>query len=572
MTGKPQEAAITQPSDSAPQGTFGAGDDFPTLPRRDVILTMAGVMLALFLSSLDQTIVATALPNIVLDLGGFDRLTWITTSYLVASTTVVPIAGRLSDMYGRKWFFVAGIVIFLVGSIFAGLSQSMTQLIAFRAIQGIGGGVMMANAFTTVADLFPPAERGKYMGFMTGVFGVSAILGPLLGGVLTDNLSWHWIFYVNVPISIPVLFLFVKYFPQGAIQRREHKIDYLGVLLLIAGVVPLLIGLAWANVQYPWGSWQVLGALAFGVGMLTALVLWEMKAEEPIIPLQMFKDRIVAVSSFIIFLTGFAMFGAIIFIPLYFQAVLGASASASGTFMTPMMLGMVVGATVSGQALSRLGGHYRRQGLLGLAVMIAGAALFTQIDVETSRLAATGMIVLFGFGMGTTFPLYTIAIQNTVPRHMMGIATSSTQFFRSIGGTIGLAIFGSFMVSRYTDGLDKTFTGEAAQAYRDGLLTSVTENPQALINPRALQELETTLTTSIEGGGNLVGEVVSGLQSSLASAIGDVFVIVVVLLVISWIATTQLKVIPLRARGGPPGAGKPSGEHAPSQPGDGDAG
>jgi EmrB/QacA subfamily drug resistance transporter len=224
----------SRPAESAREGAqsplAGMDDDFPVLPRRDVILTLAGVMLALFLSALDQTIVATALPSIVLDLGGFDRLTWITTSYLVASTTAVPIAGRLSDMYGRKWFFVIGIVIFLVGSILAGLSQSMGQLIAFRALQGIGGGVMMANAFTTIADIFPPAERGKYMGFMTGVFGVAAILGPLLGGLITDGLSWHWIFYVNVPLAIPILYLFIKYFPDAHIERREHKIDYLGAL------------------------------------------------------------------------------------------------------------------------------------------------------------------------------------------------------------------------------------------------------------------------------------------------------------------------------------------------------
>ncbi len=537
-------------------------DDFPVLPRRDVILTLAGVMLALFLSALDQTIVAIALPSIVLDLGGFDRLTWITTSYLVASTTAVPIAGRLSDMYGRKWFFVIGIVIFLVGSILAGLSQSMGQLIAFRALQGIGGGVMMANAFTTIADIFPPAERGKYMGFMTGVFGVAAILGPLLGGLITDGLSWHWIFYVNVPLAIPILYLFIKYFPDAHIERREHKIDYLGALLLIAGVVPLLIGLAWADVEYAWGSPQVLSALIFGGAMLAVLVWWETKAEEPIIPLQMFKNRIIAVSLFVTFLTGFAMFGAIIFIPLYFQAVLGASASASGTFLTPMMLGMVFGATISGQAMSRLGGHYRRQGILGLIVMLIGAGLLSTIDAGTSRIGATGMIVIFGFGMGTTFPLYTIAIQNTVPRHMMGIATSSSQFFRSIGGTIGLAIFGSFMVSRYTDGLKEAFTGEAARAYDAGLLTSVAENPQALIDSGALVELEMTLTNSIEGGGDLVGEVLNGLQASLAEAISNVFLFVFVILVVALIATTQLKVIPLRGRGGAPG-GEPGRAPAP---------
>jgi hypothetical protein len=337
---------------------------------------------------------------------------------------------------------------------------------------------------------------------------------------------------------------------------------------LIAGVVPLLIGLAWADVEYAWGSPQVLSALILGGAMLAVLVWWETKAEEPIIPLQMFKNRIIAVSLFVTFLTGFAMFGAIIFIPLYFQAVLGASASASGTFLTPMMLGMVFGATISGQAMSRLGGHYRRQGVLGLIVMLIGAGLLSTIDAGTSRIGATGMIVIFGFGMGTTFPLYTIAIQNTVPRHMMGIATSSSQFFRSIGGTIGLAIFGSFMVSRYTDGLKEAFTGEAARAYDAGLLTSVAENPQALIDSGALVELEMTLTNSIEGGGDLVGEVLNGLQASLAEAISNVFLFVFVILVVALIATTQLKVIPLRGRGGAPGGepgGAPSPESAPAR-------
>jgi EmrB/QacA subfamily drug resistance transporter len=535
--------------DAVPAVEVEAEPQFHSLPRRDVILTMGGVMMALLLASLDQTIVSTALPSIVLDLGGFDKLTWVTTSYLVASTTVVPVAGRLSDMYGRKWFFVIGIAIFLAGSILAGLSQSMIQLIAFRAVQGFGGGIMMANAFTTVADLFPPAERGKWQGMLAAVFGVSSILGPLIGGVVTDQLSWNWIFYVNVPLAIPILLLFVKYFPNANMQSRRHQIDYLGVVLLVVAVVPLLMGLAWADVQYAWGSWQVIGAVTIGSLGLVALVWWETKAPEPIIPLQVFRNRIVGLSLFVIFLTGIAMFGAIIFVPLYFQAVLGASATSSGTFLTPMMLGMVVGATISGQVLSRFGGHYRVQGIVGLLVMCAGAVLLTGLGADTPRIAATGMIVMLGFGMGTTFPLYTIAIQNSVPREMLGIATSSTQFFRSIGGTLGLAVFGSYMVSRYQGGLDQTFSPAARDAYEQGVLDRVVENPQALIDPAALDELEISLADTAGGGEGLVGEVLDGLQVSLAHAIGDVFMIVVGLLILALVVTALIPERPLKGRG-----------------------
>ena len=319
--------ATSEPSAEVPPGNggaaspFGDEDEFISLPRRQKLITMAGVMLALLLASLDQTIVSTALPSIVLDLGGFDRFTWITSAYLVASTTTVPIAGRLSDIYGRKWFFVIGISIFLVGSVLSGLSGSMNQLIAFRALQGIGGGVMMANAFTTVADLFPPAERGKWQGLLAGVFGVSSILGPLLGGVITDGLSWHWIFFVNIPLGIPILFLFIKYFPNTRLSNQPHKIDYLGIVLLIGAVVPLLIGLAWGGVQYPWASWQVISAISVGAVLMLVLIAWELKVDDPIIPLHIYRSRIVGLSLLAIFLTWMAMFGAIIFIPLSFQAV-----------------------------------------------------------------------------------------------------------------------------------------------------------------------------------------------------------------------------------------------------------
>ena len=286
-----------------------AADSYTPLPRRQVVLTMGGLMLALFLASLDQTVVSTAIPRIIADLGGFDRFTWVTTAYLVASTTAVPIVGRLSDLYGRKVFFLGGIVVFLLGSVLAGVSQSMNQLIVFRAIQGIGGGSMMALAFTTVGDLFPPAERGKYQGVVAAVFGLSSVIGPTLGGFITDNLSWNWIFYVNVPLGLPVIALFIRFFPNTRPERRSFRLDYAGMALLVLVVVPLLLGLSLGGVQYEWLSLQIVGILVFAVVVTAVFVLVERRADDPIMPLGIYANPVVSISLVAVFITGFAMFG-----------------------------------------------------------------------------------------------------------------------------------------------------------------------------------------------------------------------------------------------------------------------
>ena len=398
--------------------------DFEALPRRQIILTMGGVMLALFMASLDQTIVSTALPRIVADLGGFDRFTWITGAYLIASTTTVPIVGRLSDLYGRKNFYVLGIAVFLAGSVLSGLSQTMDQLIAFRAIQGLGAGVMMANSFAAVGDLFPPAERGKYQGFLAAVFGVSSVIGPIMGGFITDTLSWNWVFFINIPIGIPIVILFVLFFPAHKPVQQEHHLDVVGIVALILTIVPLLLALTWGGVQYPWQSPQVLGPLVLSGVALAAFIWIELRAPEPIMPLGMYKNSIVSLSLLATFGTGFGMFGAIVFIPLYFQGVLGASATSSGSFLTPMMLGIVFGAATSGQALSRLGSRYRLQGLLGIGLMAAGLYLVSTMTTETTFGTAVIYIVIMGVGLGVTFPVFTLAVQNSVPHRLLGVATS----------------------------------------------------------------------------------------------------------------------------------------------------
>jgi len=525
-----------------------AEEDFPILPRRQLILTMAGVMLAMFLASLDQTVVGTAMPRIIADLGGFNQYTWVTTSYLVASTTVVPIVGKLTDIYGRKWFYIAGIVIFLMGSALSGLSQNMTQLIIFRAIQGIGAGVLMANAIIVVGDLFPPLERGKYVGLVTSVIGVSAVLGPVIGGVITDNLSWHWVFYVNIPVGILSIIFFIRYFPHIKPSASGQRVNYWCIAILVLAIVSLMLAFSWGGSEYPWASAQVIGTLVFGVVMIGIFLLIESRMADPFIPLELFKNRIVGVSMVAIFLTGFGMFGGIIFIPLFFQGVLGSSATASGSFLMPMMLAFMVSSIIAGQVLSRMGGHYRILGLVGLAIMAVGMALLSQMTENTSYGQAVFYIVVMGLGLGATMPIFTIAVQNAVPYRIMGVATSSTQFIRSIGGTLGLAILGSVMASRFASELGSTVSSSVEKALQPGQLSSLADNPQALINPEVREQLQIQFDSMGEQGAGLFQQLMEALKHSLSSAIGETFLIGLVVVAVAFATTIFLKEIKLKTR------------------------
>ena len=537
------------------QGTSGGGadhtyeTDFKPMPRRQVVFTMGGLMLALFLAALDQTVVSTAMPRIIADLGGFDRFTWVTTSYLVASTTAVPIVGRLSDLYGRKAFFLGGIVVFLVGSVLAGASQTMNQLIFFRAIQGIGGGSMMALSFASVGDLFPPAERGKYQGIVAGVFGLSSVIGPTLGGFITDNLSWNWVFYINVPLGLAVIVLFIRFFPHIRPDRLARRLDYAGMALLVLIVVPLLVGLSLGGVQFEWLSLQVVGILLFAILMTVAFIAVERRADEPIMPLSIYSNRVVSISLVAVFITGFGMFGAIIFVPLFFQGVLGTSATSSGSFLTPMMLSMVVAATLAGQTLSRFGGHYRIQGLVGIAIMGGGMALMSRMTADTSFAQAVASIVIMGLGLGITFPSFTISVQNAVPHNLLGVVTSATQFYRSVGGALGLAVLGSYMANRFAAGLSDSLSPEIRRALPEEQLAEMSNNPQALVNPEALAGLKASLADRGEEGAEILSNLLVTLRESLAGAISDVFVLGAVTLAVGFVATIFLKEVPLRTRG-----------------------
>ncbi len=503
-------------------------------------------MLAMFLGALDQTIVGTAMPRIISDLGGFSQYTWITTAYIITSAVTVPITGKLTDIYGRKYFYLGGLIIFLLGSVLCGISQTMSQIIIFRGLQGIGAGVIMANAFTVIGDLFPPAVRGKYQGFMSAVFGISSIVGPTLGGYITDSLSWHWVFFVNLPLGLIVIVLFIFFFPNFRPDNLKHSIDYAGVVLLILGVVPLMLALSWGGVEYEWGSPQIISMFIFSVLALSIFLWVEYRSKEPIVPLSIFKDPIVSISSLMIFLTAVGMFGSIVFIPLFFQGVLGASATSSGNFVTPMMLGTVFGSTISGQVLSRAGGHYRLQGAVGLALMAFGMWLLSGLTVATTNGIAVRNMVITGIGLGITMPLYMLAVQNTVPYNILGAATSATAFFRSIGGSVGLAVFGSVMNNRFAAELTTRLPADFIKLVPSQQLTTLMHNPEALMNPEALSQLQQIISNLGEQGVTMLQQVMQALRESLALSISHVFLYALFAIALAFVINLFLREIPLR--------------------------
>lgn len=518
---------------------------FRSLPKHQIVLTMVGVLLAMFMGSLDQTIVDTALPRISVDLNS-SHYTWIVTVYMIASAIAVPIVGKLTDMYGRKRFYLGGIIIFTLASIFSGLSRTMAELIIFRGIQGIGAGAMMANAFIVISDIFPPAERGKYQGLISGVFGMSAIIGPTLGGYITDAFSWHWIFYINIPLGALVIILFILFFPDIRPTNKRNKIDYAGMATMSLGVMSLLLALSWAGGQYPWMSFPVMGLLGFFLLMLFAFLYIESRSSNPLIPLELFRNRIVPVAELSVFFTAFGMFAAITFVPLFFQGVLGATATISGGFLTPMMLGQVTGSFTSGQLLSRAGGHYRVQGFAGLFIMAAGVFLLTRMSPSTSYGVAIVNIVMTGFGLGMTMPLYTIAVQNAVPYRLLGSATSTVPFIRSIGASVGLAIFGSTLNSKFF----ADFVTKLPQAVQDILpaakMEELAHHPQMLVDAEALADIKDLLMQSSPQGAQLFEQLQQTLRSAVSSAIQQIFVIAFIVVLIAIAAHFFIKEIPLR--------------------------
>jgi len=425
------------------EASTGLLDEAPVLDlsHRRVLIIIGALLLGMFLAALDQTIVSTALPTIVADLHGASHLAWVVVAYLLAATVSTPLWGKLGDQYGRKFFFQAAIVIFLCGSALSGLSRSMTELIAFRAVQGLGGGGLIVGAQAIVGDIVSPRERGRYQGLFGAVFGVASIIGPLLGGVFVDQLSWHWIFYINIPIGAVALTVVAIQVP-GNLRRVHHVIDYLGAAVLVFSASFLVLFTSLGGTTYPWGSPTIIALGVAGAVFLIIFVFVERRATEPVLPLHLFSNRGFSVTSVVGFIVGFAMFGAIVYLPVFFQIVHGESPTISGLRLLPLLVGLIICSTGSGIVISRTG-RYRAFPIAGTALMTVGLVLLSQVGVGTSLIVAALYMFVLGVGLGCVMQVLVLIVQNAVPYPELGVATSGATFFRSIGGSFGTAIFGA---------------------------------------------------------------------------------------------------------------------------------
>ena len=456
-------------------------DEQGYLTHRQILVVMAGLMAGMFLAALDQSIVGTALPRITSELGGLDKLSWVVTAYLLTQTASTPLWGKISDLYGRKLIFQAAIITFLAGSLLAGLAQGISELIAFRAVQGLGGGGLFALALATMGDIVPPRERGRYGGYFGAVFGTSSVLGPVLGGFFTDGPGWRWIFYINIPIGIAALVI-----TSAALKiehiRRDHSIDYLGATTIVAGVSSFLLFTTWAGPDYGWTSPLALGLVAAGVVLTGLFVLVESRGSEPIIPLELFKISVFRTSNLYSFIIGFAMFGGIIFLPVYLQVVQGMSPTRSGLALLPMVAGIFSTSISSGIMMSRTG-RYKIFPILGGVTVIVALYLLSVLNVDSSYWQAGLSFYLFGAGLGFSMQIIVTIVQNAVDKRHMGTATSSVAFFRSMGGTFGAAVFGAILSSRLATHLAEQLHGQAAAPVGGGDVTGNVQKIQQLPEP-----------------------------------------------------------------------------------------
>jgi EmrB/QacA subfamily drug resistance transporter len=453
------------------------------LSHREILIVFSGLMAGLLVAALDQTIVATALPTIVGDLGGLNHLSWVVTAYLLTSTVSVPLYGKVSDLLGRKIVFQAAIVIFVAGSMLAGLSQNMLELVLFRALQGVGGGGLISMAQAIIGDIVAPRERGKYQGYLGAVFAFASVVGPLLGGWFVDHLTWRWVFYVNVPVGAIALVVTSSVLNVN-FRRVQHAIDYVGAALVMGSATCLLLVTVWGGVQYPWGSPTILGLAVAGVALLVLFILQEGRAAEPVIPLRLWRDPVFSVASGLEFLVGFAMFGAIIFLPLYLQTVGGASAENSGLLILPLMAGLMVSSIASGRMITR-SGRYKRFPILGTATIAVGMYLMSTMGVGTSRITSSLYMVVLGLGIGMIIQVMVLAVQNSVPHSDLGTATATETFTRSMGGAFGVAIYGAIFNNRLAFNLAQLLPGGTGSVDADRLQGS----PQAIrALPPAIRE------------------------------------------------------------------------------------
>lgn len=426
--------------------TTTADHDRPILSHRQILLLVSGLMTGMLLGALDQTIVGTALPTIVGKLGGIEHYSWVVTAYLLAATASTPLYGKISDLYGRRPILLFAIITFMIGSLLAGAAQNMTELIIFRGVQGLGAGGLMTLAFTIISDVVSPRERGRYMGLFGAVFGLASVAGPLVGGYFAQH-NWRWIFYINVPLAILAVVVCNQVLRLVPHKRRDHTIDYLGALLMVTSVVCLLLALSWGGSQYAWGSATILGLfIAFAV-LAVAFIWQEGRASEPILPLRLFRKSAFTIGNVATFIIGFAMFGSVIFVPLYLQVVKGASPTESGLLMLPMMVGIIITSVVSGRMISKIG-RYKWFSVAGTALVTVGLLMFTQLHINTPLWQAFIYMLVVGVGLGSAMQPLVLAIQNVLDPRDMGAGTATSSFFRSLGGAVGVAALGAVLSNK----------------------------------------------------------------------------------------------------------------------------
>ncbi len=501
---------------------------------------LGAVLLTMFFASLDQTVISTAMPVIIGDLKGLELYAWVFSAYMMASAVTVPIYGKLSDVYGRKPFYVFGLGIFIIGSAISGMAHSMDQLIAARALQGLGAGAMLTMPRITVGDIFNPQERGRWMGVLSVMFGAASILGPTLGGWITDNWGWRWVFYINLPVAILALGVVAYTLPSVKTEERV-RLDWMGSALLVAGLIPMLLALTWGGSQYAWGSLEIVGLFVISAILLALFVLVERKAEEPVLSPTLFHNRVFASTTLVALLASMGMFGSIMFLPLFVQGVLGQSAQQSGQIITPMMLSFMVGGVVGGQIMTRTG-RYKHPTLAALAFMVGGMYLFSRMGVGTSSGAVIRNMIVLGLGIGSLMPILNVAVQNAFPYKLMGVVSATQQFVRSLGGVIVAPILGTVMVNVFTTQLAQRMPAQlqaALQRLPPGQRQALA-NPQGLINAQTQAAIQSRFAAFGDQGAALYHQFIDAVRQSLATGIGELFLVSLIIAALAFVVALFL--------------------------------
>lgn len=512
---------------------------FTEVSKKAGIISFIGVLIGSILCSIDTSIVTTAVPKIVASLGGMEYVSWVFTAYLLASMVAIPVFGKLADMYGRKRFFLFGVVLFLIGSALSGTSVKMSELILFRAIQGIGAGIISICSTAIVADIFPPAERGKYQGALASVMAVASLIGPALGGFITDHFSWRWVFYVNLPLGALAVVVLWFSIPAAENDKTQRNIDFAGISFVVASFVPLLLAFSWAGTKYAWSSGEIIGLFVFSAMAILVLIFTESKAKDPIIPLKLFKRLDFNIPVITGFLFAGVIFGVIMYIPLYVQGVLGRTSSGSGIITTPLMLGLLVSAILGGQIISRTK-KFKLTYIAGLALTLAGTILMTFMNSTTTTGYVVTSVGILGLGAGLCFTGGVIAIQNTFPQSQVGTVTASLQFFRSLGSIIGVAILGSAMNIRFQAETAAIVTESVKKTLPPNLL-GIINKPEVLFDSQQIGNIKAALSPDSLA---VFLKLFDDLKNAFSSSMHILFVISALIVLVALILALFLKEVP----------------------------